>query len=199
MATHVTRASSTTAKQPLTVAAGPYGHPFHPFLVTIPIGAWVCSLIFDLATRLHSGGSRALTEGSYWLIWIGVVGAVVAAVFGLLDLFTIPPRTRARRVALTHMTINLTVVVLYIVNAVWRHGVYADSARVRGWQIALSVVTLGLLTVSGWLGGRLTYRYGVRVADELTQSQGFLPPRGDELATADRDNRSRPGRSPGGR
>lgn len=36
------------AKEPRTVLAGPYGHPFHPILITIPIGAWISSLVFDV-------------------------------------------------------------------------------------------------------------------------------------------------------
>lgn len=41
------------AKQPVSGAlAGPYGHPFQPILVTVPIGAWVCSLVFDVASRI---------------------------------------------------------------------------------------------------------------------------------------------------
>ena len=41
------------AKQPVSAAlAGPYGHPFHPILVTVPIGAWAGSLVFDIASHL---------------------------------------------------------------------------------------------------------------------------------------------------
>ena len=40
------------AKHPVSRLAGPYGHPFHPILVTVPIGAWVASFVFDLASRL---------------------------------------------------------------------------------------------------------------------------------------------------
>ena len=43
------------AKRPVSAAlAGPYGHPFHPILVTVPIGAWVCSLVFDIASTLST-------------------------------------------------------------------------------------------------------------------------------------------------
>ena len=43
------------AKQPVSaLLAGPYGHPYHPMLVTAPIGAWVASLVFDIASRLVS-------------------------------------------------------------------------------------------------------------------------------------------------
>ena len=39
------------AKRPITAAAGPYGHPIHPLLVTVPIGTWVSSFIFDIVSH----------------------------------------------------------------------------------------------------------------------------------------------------
>lgn len=168
--------TGTRAKRPITAAAGPYGHPFHPILVTIPIGAWVASLIFDISTRVASSGSQALVEASYWLIGIGVIGALVAALFGFLDLLTIPRGGRAFRVGLAHMGLNLAIVAIFIGDFVWRHssalGAYG-AAKVGVGQLALSAVGIGLLLVSGWLGGMLAYRFGVRVADETTQAEGF--------------------------
>ncbi|HSL08998.1 MAG TPA: DUF2231 domain-containing protein, partial [Pseudonocardiaceae bacterium] len=56
------------AKQPVSaVLAGPYGHPVHPILVTVPIGAWVASLVFDLASHLVADPGF-LARGSLWLI-----------------------------------------------------------------------------------------------------------------------------------
>lgn len=83
-------ASPLAAKEPISIVAGPYGHPFHPMLVTIPIGAWVASVVFDIASRVNSHGAPSLVDASYWLIGIGIVGALLAAVFGLMDLLTIP-------------------------------------------------------------------------------------------------------------
>src|SRR5205085_6077319 len=91
------RPSSTTAKQPVTPVAGPYGHPFHPLLVTVPIGAWVTSIVFDILSRTADHGAD-FARGAYWLIGIGIVGALVAAAFGLMDLLSVPARTRAKRV-----------------------------------------------------------------------------------------------------
>src|SRR5579871_1498090 len=74
------------AKRPVTVLAGTYGHPLHPILVTVPIGAWVTSLVFDVASHaVHPAGF--LAQGSLWLIGVGVIGAVLAACLGVLDLF----------------------------------------------------------------------------------------------------------------
>lgn len=69
------------AKRPVSLLAGTYGHPLHPALVTVPLGAWVTSLIFDAASHLvHQPGF--LTQGSLWLIAIGVFGALIAACAG---------------------------------------------------------------------------------------------------------------------
>ena len=159
------------AKRPVTALAGWYGHPLHPALVAVPIGAWIASLVFDIGSHLvHEPGF--LTQGSRWLIGLGVVGAVLAALFGFLDLFAIPSGTRVFRIGLVHMSINLTVTVAYVVGFLIR----GATAGPVGWgPLALSAVALAALSVSGFLGGELAYRYGVRVADETTQASGYEP------------------------
>lgn len=158
------------AKQPRTALAGPYGHPFHPILVTIPIGAWVASIVFDIIAAANDDPT-AFVLGAQVLIAIGVVGAVLAAIFGLLDLTTIENGTVAKRTALTHMALNLGVVVLFAINYFVRAGADHDEVSVAG--VVLSVIGLIALGVSGWLGGKLAYHFGVRVAREATQAEGF--------------------------
>jgi uncharacterized membrane protein len=172
--THQTSGTELTlpAKRPRTAVAGPYGHPFHPILVTVPIGAWVASLVFDLVAVLGDADRQAtFAEGAFWLIVIGIAGAALAALFGIMDLLTIPSGTRAATTALTHMALNTGVLVLFAVNALLRWSDGRDD--VTGVHLALTVIALLALGVSGWLGGKLSYRYGVRVADERTQTEGF--------------------------
>jgi len=163
------------AKHPVSAAlAGPYGHPFHPMLVTVPIGAWTASLVFDLA----SWGVAApgfLAQGSVWLIAIGLLGAVAAASVGFLDLFTIPNGTPAYRTGLAHMGLNLAVTAAYGVNLWWRQASYGLPQPVATGPLLLSVVSVAGLAAAGYLGGKLAYRYGVRVATETTQAEGFRP------------------------
>jgi uncharacterized membrane protein len=161
------------AKQPASPAAGPYGHPFHPILVTVPIGAWICALVFDIATKVKDGGSQHLAYGSYWLIGIGIIGALCAAVFGLMDLTRLGRGTAALKLGLTHMCLNLGVVALFVINFVIRHESYYEEPKVKTDQLILTIVALVLLSVSGWIGGMLAYRYGVRVAHETDQVEGF--------------------------
>ncbi|MGX4687664.1 DUF2231 domain-containing protein [Streptomyces sp. JNUCC 63] len=119
--------SQLQAKRPVSASlAGPYGHPFHPILVTVPIGAWVTSLVFDIASHVvHRPGF--LTQGSQGLIAVGVIEALPAAITGFLDLFAIPTGTPAFRTALAHMTPNLLVTAAYAVNFPWRYSDHTDD------------------------------------------------------------------------
>jgi uncharacterized membrane protein len=87
----------------------------------------------------------------------GIVGALLAAVPGLIDLLSLPPGPR--RTALAHMAINLTVVALYAVNFWLR----LDAPDNPGGLVWLSVLAIGLLVISGWLGGKMVYELGVAV------------------------------------
>jgi uncharacterized membrane protein len=130
-------------------------HPIHPMLVPIAIGLWVFSLVCDLVHRFGSANPNWEVVAWYTLVG-GILGALVAAIPGFIDMLSLPWSTK--RIALIHMSINLTVVALYVVNAYLRqrHGV-TDAT------IGLSVIAVGLLVVSGWLGGKLVYVHGVAV------------------------------------
>lgn len=172
MSAQTTAPSATDGKHPVTSLAGPYGHPFHPILVTVPIGAWVASIVFDIVSRAGDD-HLVFAKGAYWLVGIGIVGALVAAMFGFLDLLAIPTKTRAFRTGLIHMSLNLAVVTAFVVDFALRHSRLDRPKGTPVPLIVLSAIALAVLAVSGWLGGKLTYRYGVRVVDEATQSDGY--------------------------
>lgn len=160
--------ADSRAKRPKTALAGPYGHPFHPILVTVPIGAWTAALVFGIASRIADNASM-FAAGGKWLVAIGIIGALVAAVFGFIDFLQIPSGTPAQRVGVTHMVLNLTVVALFAVAWV----LWPQVQPVGAGPLGLTIVALLLLGASGWLGGKMTYRYGIRVVDEETQREGF--------------------------
>ena len=99
-----------------------------------------------------------------------MLGALAAATIGFLDFLAIPTGTPAFRTAVVHLSLNLGVTTAYAVNFLLRD---ADAPRVGWGFVALSMVSLATLAVSGYLGGKLVFRYGVRVADESTQSEGY--------------------------
>lgn len=158
------------AKRPKSAIAGPYGHPIHPILVTLPIGAWIASVVFDIL-GLVSDDPDGYARAAWILIVIGLVGAALAAVWGLVDYLQIENGTPAKRIATIHMLLNLGVTVLFIINLIVRLSTDEDDVSVVGF--ILSLLGIAALGVSGWLGGKLAYTYGVRVADEDTQAAGF--------------------------
>ncbi|MDB5071995.1 MAG: hypothetical protein JWM87_3106 [Candidatus Eremiobacteraeota bacterium] len=163
-------------KEPATPLAGPYGHPFHPIAVTIPIGAWAASLLFDLAS-LRSDEPRVFARGSAELLKTGLAGGAVASFLGFLDYLKIPKNSKAGVTATTHLALNVTTMGLYLLNLTQREKrLHADASRndaVSQNEIGLSLLALTLLGASGWLGGMLAYHFGVRVADERTQAEGL--------------------------
>lgn len=185
----MTNLAQQRAKTPASVAAGPYGHPFHATVVPLPIGAWIGALVLDIVSRTAENGAgyaRAATV----MYGLGLAGAVLAAVFGFMDYGQIARGTKANRVATTHMVLNLLVVGALGGSFLARLG--SDAPEVPLGLVVVSVVALALLSVSGWLGGRLAYHYGVRVADEATQAEGFeeqggvLPERVSSAGRVDR-------------
>ena len=147
----------------LSALAGPEGHPLHAFVVPLPVGAFVSSLVFDILTWTRSAGLPYLVDGAYWLIGVGLIGALIAAVFGILDLLRIPRGTAAFTTAVTHLALNVVVAVLFLIGYAWRSGDHVELDKTRPGQLALSAVAVALLVVSVWLGQQLTYRHGTRV------------------------------------
>jgi uncharacterized membrane protein len=138
-------------KTPASIA----GHPIHPMLVGIPIGLWVFSLVCDLVHLSGAAGEGWKIVALYTLAG-GIVGALLAAVPGFIDMLSLP--WPIKRTALVHMAINLTVVALYAVNF-WLRLQGAQESTV----VWLSLIGIGLLVISGWLGGKMVFEHGVGV------------------------------------
>jgi uncharacterized membrane protein len=146
-----------------SVLTGPEGHPFHPFLVPLPIGAFVSSLIFDILTRTRTDGLPYLVDGAFWLIGVGLIGALLAAVFGVLDFLTIQRGTPAFTTALAHLTLNAVSAGLFAIGYAWRAGDHVELDKTQWGQLSLSAVAVACLIAAIWLGGKLTYHHGMRV------------------------------------
>lgn len=141
----------------MSTPASIMGHPIHPILIPIPIGLWVFSLVSDLIFAAGLGGP-VWNDVAFYTMAGGIVGALLAAVPGLVDLLSLED-AKAKRVGVAHMTINLVVVGLYAVN-LWLR---LDSAPGALLPVGLSVVAALLLGVSGWLGGELVFKHAVGV------------------------------------
>ncbi len=135
-----------------------FGHPIHQMLIVFPLGLLATSLFFDIGWLITKNSNLGMV--SYWMIIAGVIGGLIAAVFGLIDWIAIPGGTRAKRVGTAHGLGNVGVVVLFIGSWFLRHG---DPGAPSMAAIALSAIAVCGALVTGWLGGELVDRLAIGV------------------------------------
>lgn len=140
-------------RRPVEAVAAVDGHPLHPVLVPLPIGAFVGAFVADLAylgthDRFWARGSRLLTIA-------GLATGLLAGSLGAID-FTGRRRIRRHRSAWLHGAGNLTVLGLALGSVALRS---RDERRaVTDGGVVISATTATILLVTGWLGGELAYR-----------------------------------------
>ena len=140
------------------------GHAIHPMLITFPIGLLSTAVIFDILRLVTDRDSFATTAAH--MLAAGLVGGVVAAVFGLIDWTKVPTGTRARRIGVQHAVGNVVVLLLFGLSLLLR-------SRSGGWDpsglaIVLSFAGLAVSGFSAWLGGELVERLGVSVDEDAS-------------------------------
>lgn len=136
------------------------GHPLHPALIELPVGAWTLAAILD---ALEVAGLRREDRFADTAIKIGLVGAVGAAVAGATDWSETDGR--AKRIGLAHGVMNLAATGLYVLSLPLRR-------RSRSTGIALSMTAFGLAMSSAYLGGHLAYGEQIGVDHTATAEQG---------------------------
>ncbi len=149
---------------PSTVAIA--GHPLHPLSVIFPIAFLAGALGTDLGYWLTHDPFWA--RASLWLIGSGLVGGVVAALIGMSDFLRIE-RVRKRTAGWAHMILNVTLLVLTVINFVLRLRDPAGAILPVG--LVLSLIVGTLTSVSGWFGAELSYRHKIGVVGPGSRTQ----------------------------
>jgi uncharacterized membrane protein len=135
------------------------GHAIHPMLITLPLGLLGTAVIFDIIRTITDEADLAVA--SFYMLAAGIIGGLLAAVFGLVDWLAIPAGTRAKRIGLWHGVGNVVVVALFAVSWLLRRGQddYAPSVL----ALWLGIVAVLLALATAWAGGELVERLGVGV------------------------------------
>jgi uncharacterized membrane protein len=136
-----------------------FGHPIHPFLIVFPLGLLATGVIFDILYLVL--GNDTFPIASFWMITAGILGGLLAAVFGFLDWLAIPGGTRAKAIGLWHGGGNVVIVVLFAISWLLRRNLPDYSPN--GLPFILELVGSLLALVTGWLGGELVYRLRIGV------------------------------------
>jgi uncharacterized membrane protein len=136
-----------------------FGHPVHPMLVVFPVGLFATAVVFDI---LHlSLGNPVFPTVSFYMIAAGVVGGLLAAIFGLMDWLGLPNNSRAKFIGGFHGIGNVVIVVLFASSWFLRRG---DVSFVpTSLALILSFAGIGLALITAWLGGEMVFRLGVGV------------------------------------
>ena len=134
-------------------------HPIHPMLVPVPIVCFIGALLTDIA--YFATAEIMWADFSAWLLIVGLIIGGLAAIAGLVD-FLNNPLIRAKAPAWPHMIGNILVLVLAFFNALVHTRDAWTSVVPIG--LILSVLTVLILPITGWLGWSMVYRHGVGVA-----------------------------------
>ena len=135
-------------------------------LIVFPIGLWIFSLICDLI--YHAGVHNLFWKGvAFYTMLGGLVGALLAAVPGFIDYLSLRER-RTKKIATTHMVLNLAAVALFLFNLGIRYNAGPENELLG---VILSIVGIVIIGVSGWLGGSLVYVHGVAVTSSSREDR----------------------------
>jgi uncharacterized membrane protein len=140
-----------------------FGHPIHPMLVHFPIVFWTVAAGAYVASAADVAELAAVI--AKFANGAGLTMAVVAMLAGLVELRTIGSRSEAMRVATWHMMIMATVWVCFLVALMMSISIELDRSTAQLAAVACAVAGFLLMSVGGWLGGRLVYEFGIAIRD----------------------------------
>lgn len=145
------------------------GHPVHPMLVVIPLGALPTALVFDVLQLVR--GETPWRSAGFVATLVGVAGIALAAIPGLIDLHaSVPKRGAVHAVARAHMGFGLALLGYFSLVALLRWATLAEPSTFAAWATlgASALGNLGLIA-QGFLGGELRARHRIGVDSALPE------------------------------
>lgn len=128
-------------------------HPIHPILVSFPIAFLIATFVLDLITRIS--GNESFLEPALYMEIAGILMGLIAAVPGFIDfLFTVPPKSSAKKRGLKHALANISQLVLFFIAFIIRRNEAPDLDII----LILEAIGVVLIFIAGFLGGTLVYR-----------------------------------------
>jgi uncharacterized membrane protein len=135
------------------------GHPIHPMLIVLPLGMLSAAVVFDIIYLITGNGIFPVI--SFYDIAAGIIGGLLAAIFGFVDWLALPSHTRAKSVGAYHGLGNVAVVVLFAISWLMRFGSVNYFPAGPALIFSFAGILLGLVTA--WLGGEMVFRLRVAV------------------------------------
>lgn len=130
------------------------GHPVHAMSVSFPVALTFCGFGADLIYWWT--GDAFWTRAAMWGVGAGFLFGIFAGISGTAELLLVPG-IRARAAAWTHFII--AVVLLSLLGANWGYRLYGYESAVLPYGILLSALSVGVVSFTGWHGGKLVFDY----------------------------------------
>jgi uncharacterized membrane protein len=146
------------------------GAPMHPIFVHYTIALTSSSLIFDALGFFLDRAS--LTSAGVWTLVGAALMTLVTISTGLTSATRAPlEEGEARSFLRAHMALGLIFYGVLVAMTLWRLSLWQAEAGVSGWYLAAMGAASLVMTVQGYLGGELVYRYGVEVEQAYRELQ----------------------------
>lgn len=133
------------------------GHPLHPVITDVPIGAWTMTQVLDLLS-MASGGDANLDVASDVTLGAGIIAALGAVVTGITDWSDIDQNPR-KRMGMAHAVINVAGLALNVSSL----GLRLGGKRRRGLARTLSAGGYGLTALAAFVAGELVFNLGTSI------------------------------------
>lgn len=145
------------------------GHPIHPMLVVIPLGALPTALVFDVLQVWI--GPQDWRVAGFVASCVGVVGILLAAIPGLVDFrASVPKRGAVHAVARAHLGLGVALLGYFALVTLLRWATLTGPSSWAAW-ITLAASALGNLGLiaQGYLGGELRARHRLGVDSSVPE------------------------------
>ncbi len=149
--------------KPIEVLQGKWlGHPLHPAIVHLPIGAWILAAVLDLVDR-NASNSATVPHLSMYAVITGLATALLAIPTGVAEWSSIKKEKPAWKLGLAHLLLNLFAAVAFAANLGLRWQALETDNPVTTAVLATSVGGAILVVISGYLGSLMVFAHGTSV------------------------------------
>jgi uncharacterized membrane protein len=133
-------------------------------IIPFPLALWTFSLVADIIYIWFDKNNWGVA--AFYTLAAGLVGGIVAAIPGIIDWLAIKDKEVAR-IANWHARLNVIAIIVFGVDFYmrWRNKGLISKEGIS-LPFILSVLGVILISISGWLGGDLSYKHGVGVAPQ---------------------------------
>lgn len=156
------------------------GHPLHPILVTLPLGAVPLALVFDILVYVDPlpwglpASVAAWTGAAFVTLLLATAVVLVGAIPGFVDYATVTPREGAVwRLANVHMVLGLATAVVLVTSTVVHGLLLGETVAGAGhaWALGVDAVAVAMMGVQGYLGGEMVFKGRVGVTTKREEGK----------------------------